>query len=126
MIELWNRIKEAIFPEPLYGLVSLDVESPRGTGQMITSKNPPVVFACTDSDEPGPRLTNCPSELHDWPLPSGYNDAIRVANRRLRTGWKNRQCECGLYGWVPGPDARIEDRVTLQGRMKDPSDYYSI
>jgi hypothetical protein len=46
---------------------------------------------------------DCPSTLHDWPLPSGYVEASEVADARLRARWANKKCpECGLYGWAPG------------------------
>lgn len=58
------------------------------------------VIVCVENDTPGPRITTCPSPLHDHPLPSGYLDASRVAARRLRQGWKNKRCSvCKLYGW---------------------------
>lgn len=64
-----------------------------------------VIFICGGDDTPGPRGTECPSPLHDHPLPSGYGDAAAEASRRLqpRAGWKNKLCrKCGLYGWEKG------------------------
>ena len=59
-------------------------------------------FICGGDESPGPRSTDCPSPLHDHPLPSGYVDASIVADRRLRRGWANIPCDlCGLYGRVP-------------------------
>lgn len=69
------------------------------------------VFLCGGDLAPGPRGTDCPSPLHDWPLPAGYVDAGEVAARRLRKRWGNRRCSvCGVFGWTPGDDARQEDR----------------
>lgn len=49
------------------------------------------------------RRSECPSTLHDWPLPNGYVDAGEVASARLRHRWSNKRCpECSLYGWIPG------------------------
>lgn len=62
-----------------------------------------AVYLCGGDESPGPRATECPNGLHDWPLPSGYVDAGMVAARRLRRRWANVQCpDCGLYGWRPG------------------------
>jgi hypothetical protein len=62
----------------------------------------PAIFIRGGDERPGPRATDCPDPLHDYPLPSGYVDASMVADRRLRQRWINRRCErCGLYGWVP-------------------------
>ena len=59
------------------------------------------IILCTEDDTPGTR-DECPNSLHDHPLPDGYNDAHRVAAKRLRQRWSNTRCpDCGLYGWVP-------------------------
>lgn len=61
-----------------------------------------IIFICGGDERPGPRGTECPSSLHDYPLPAGYVEAQEVAARRLRKHWKNIKCKaCGLYGWVP-------------------------
>lgn len=45
---------------------------------------------------------DCPSELHDYPLPLNYNAAHEEAGWRLRHRWSNRRCpRCRLYGWAP-------------------------
>jgi hypothetical protein len=60
-----------------------------------------VTFICGGDESPGPR-DDCPNSVHDYPLPSGYNDAHEVAGRRLRRRWVNPRCpDCGLYGWRP-------------------------
>jgi len=73
------------------------------------------VFICGGDVSPGPRDSDCPNALHDWPLPSGYVDAAQVAASRLSRRWSNRRCaRCGLYGWAPGrinPVTDIERRV---------------
>lgn len=62
-----------------------------------------TAFICGGDLRPGPRDTECPNALHDWPLPSGYVDASEVAAHRLSKGWSNRKCtQCGLHGWMPG------------------------
>lgn len=76
-------------------------------------------YICGGDLRPGPRGTDCPDTLHDWPLPTGYGDASDVAARRLRKRWGNRRCpDCGLYGWVPppdGPDTDGMDRGNADG-----------
>lgn len=60
------------------------------------------VFICIPDETPGPRETDCPSPLHDHPLPTGYIAASDVAGQRLYRRWRNIKCKlCGLYGWVP-------------------------
>lgn len=60
------------------------------------------IFLCGGDMRPGPRGTDCPSPLHDHPLPSGYVDAGTEAGRRLNKRWTNRKCgRCGTYGWAP-------------------------
>lgn len=67
---------------------------------------------CVANDEAGPRGTDCPSVLHNWPLPSGYTDAAENAARRLRTGWVNPRCgSCREYGWRPG---KIKDGADIE------------
>lgn len=59
-----------------------------------------AIYLCGGDTTPGPRGTDCPSRLHDHPLPSFYCDAADEAARRLRDRWSNRRCaKCGLYGW---------------------------
>lgn len=61
-----------------------------------------ATYVCGGDERPGARGTDCPSELHDHPLPAGYVDASIVAGRRLAEGWSNRKCpECDLHGWAP-------------------------
>lgn len=63
-----------------------------------------AALICGGDDRPGPRGTDCPSALHDHPLPAGYVDAHEAAARRLYRRWRSVKCSaCGLYGWVPGP-----------------------
>lgn len=60
------------------------------------------LILCFPDTKPGPRGTDCPSPLHDHPLPAGYIGAMDKAEWRLRNHWKNRKCKrCGLYGWTP-------------------------
>jgi hypothetical protein len=67
----------------------------------VSSRRP--TFICGGDVTPGPRDSECPNALHDWPLPTGYVDASMVAASRLSRGWGNRKCaRCGLYGWTPG------------------------
>lgn len=48
------------------------------------------------------RGTDCPSPLHDHPLPSGYVAASCEADERLEGGWDNRGCpDCHQFGWEP-------------------------
>lgn len=62
-----------------------------------------LTYLCGGDLRPGPRASECPDPLHDWPLPTGYGEANEVAHARLRRGWRNKRCSsCGLYGWVPG------------------------
>jgi hypothetical protein len=72
------------------------------------------------SSEPEPR-GECPNDLHDWPLPSGYVAADETAQRRLRNGWKNTRCpDCGLYGWREGRKRADGDvRVPAEVRSTD-------
>lgn len=61
------------------------------------------IFLCGGDTRPGPRETDCPNRLHDYPLPSGYVDASFEATRCLNNRWSNRRCPtCHLYGWEPG------------------------
>ena len=61
-----------------------------------------AVIICGGDATPGPRGTDCPSSLHDRPLPSGYVDAHQEAASRLARRWRSVRCRgCGLYGWVP-------------------------
>lgn len=61
-----------------------------------------AVYLCGGDERPGPRSTDCPNALHDWPLPSGYVDAAEEAARRLARGWNNSKCpQCRLHGWRP-------------------------
>ena len=62
-----------------------------------------AVYLCGMNTRPGPRDTDCPSPLHDHPLPTGYIEAADEAGSRLYRGWGNPKCQqCGLYGWTPG------------------------
>jgi hypothetical protein len=61
-----------------------------------------VIALCGGDYQPGPRDA-CPDPLHDYPLPSGYNDAAEAAGRRFRKGWSQTKCPtCHVYGWRPG------------------------
>lgn len=61
------------------------------------------IFLCGGDMRPGPRGTECPDRLHDFPLPSGYLEAADEAAARLRRGWGNTRCaRCMRYGWQPG------------------------
>jgi hypothetical protein len=62
-----------------------------------------AIYLCGGDMQPGPRDTDCPSPLHDHPLPVGYCDASEEAMSRLTRGWSNRRCpQCKTYGWEPG------------------------
>jgi hypothetical protein len=78
----------------------------------------PRVHLCLSDMRSGPR-DDCPNEVHDFPLPSGYGDASEAAERRLRKRWANVQCpDCGLYGWRPGrPDRRPVRRAGTGERI---------
>ncbi len=41
------------------------------------------VYLCGGDMRPGPRETDCPDPLHDFPLPAGYVDASEEAASRL-------------------------------------------
>jgi hypothetical protein len=61
-----------------------------------------ATYLCGGDETPGARGTDCPSVLHDHPLPDGYIDASEVASSRLYWRWANTRCgACGLYGWAP-------------------------
>jgi hypothetical protein len=71
-----------------------------------------AVYLCGGDLRPGPRASECPNELHDWPLPTGYADASDVAMSRLRRRWANPRCtECGRFGWRPSGDVNPETDV---------------
>jgi hypothetical protein len=62
-----------------------------------------AIYLCGGDLRPGPRGTECPDPLHDYPLPAGYVDASEEAASRLGRGWGNPRCgRCGLHGWTPG------------------------
>lgn len=64
-----------------------------------------VIYLCGGDLRPGKR-GDCPDDLHDFPLPSGYTDAAEEAASRLARGWVQRRCpQCRLYGWIPGRSA---------------------
>lgn len=71
----------------------------------------------------GPRGTDCPSPLHDHPLPSGYVAAANEADRRLHRRWRNPRCpHCGLYGWAP-PAADLARSVPSEtAQTEEPRD----
>jgi hypothetical protein len=72
-----------------------------------------AVYVCGGQEGTGPvREVACTSPLHDWPLPPGYVDASVEAGWRLRNGWGNRRCTCGLYGWEPGRTTEAHLRRT--------------
>jgi hypothetical protein len=67
-------------------------------------------YICGGDMRPGPRETDCPDALHDFPLPSGYVDASEEAMSRLSRGWSSKRCRrCGLYGWTPGRPRKGEE-----------------
>lgn len=77
--------------------------------------SPYRVYLCGGDMRPGPRGTDCPDPLHDFPLPSGYNEASEEANSRLNRGWNNTRCEqCGRYGWRPGEPRKGERLVRVR------------
>lgn len=70
---------------------------------------------------PGPRGTDCPSPLHDFPLPSGYVDAAEEAGSRLNRRWVNKRCpSCKLYGWEPGRSRTGEQIVRVRPAGETP------
>jgi hypothetical protein len=82
------------------------------------------IYVCGGDFTPGPRDSDCPSELHDYPLPAGYCDAFEEADSRISRGWSNRKCDqCGLHGWAPGrphsDPARNKDRVAYSPASPD-------
>jgi len=45
-----------------------------------------AIYLCGGDTSLGPRGTDCPSPLHDHPLPIGYCDAAAEAGSRLARG----------------------------------------
>lgn len=85
---------------------------------MPTSSRP--VFLCGGDMTPGPRETDCPSPLHDFPLPPGYCDAADEAGSRLNRGWTNKRCPtCKHYGWEPGRPRTGEQLVRVRPAGED-------
>jgi len=79
-----------------------------------------ATYICGEDTRPGPRNSDCPNALHDWPLPSGYIEAQDEARWRLRHQWSNKRCpECKLYGWMPGELHEGLVRVSLVRRSPD-------
>lgn len=67
-------------------------------------------YICGGDMRPGPRETDCPDPLHDFPLPSAYVDASEEAASRLSRGWGNPCCgRCGRHGWTPGRPRKGEE-----------------
>lgn len=81
-----------------------------------------AVYLCGGDFRPSKRA-ECPNQLHDWPLPSGYVGAAEVAERRIRNGWKNIRCEiCDRFGWREGRKlAEGDTRVPYQPSEPDPT-----
>lgn len=72
-------------------------------------------YICGGDMRPGPRETDCPDALHDFPLPTGYVDAAEGAFSRLSRGWGNPRCDrCGLHGWTPGRPRKDEEIVRVR------------
>jgi hypothetical protein len=72
-------------------------------------------FICGGDMRSGPRETDCPDPLHDFPLPSGYVDGSEEAASRLSRGWGSTRCRrCGLYGWTPGRPRKGEQLVRVR------------
>lgn len=72
---------------------------------MSTSWRKRTLRICGGDFRSGPRDA-CLNELHNYPLPSGYADAIEAAERRVRHRWGCARCtDCGLYGWTPADPA---------------------
>lgn len=72
-------------------------------------------FLCGGDMRPGPRETDCPDPLHDFPLPRGYVDAHEEAMSRLNRRWTSKRCGlCGLYGWLPGEPRKGEQVVRVR------------
>lgn len=77
-----------------------------------------AVYLCGGDMRPGPRETDCPDALHDFPLPSGYVDASAEADSRLSRGWGNPRCRCcGLYGWTLGRPRKGEQLVRVRPEL---------
>ena len=78
-----------------------------------------VVYVCGgQTGTGGARETSCSSTLHDWPLPSGYVDAVEEAHWRLRNGWANSRCfECATYGWRPGKVTSKHQAIVAEGAI---------
>lgn len=78
---------------------------------MAERKTVDRIYLCGGDTRPGPR-DECPNELHDWPLPSGYVDASEEAHRRMRKRWTQKRCpDCGIYGWPTPPSGYDAVRV---------------
>lgn len=79
------------------------------------------VYLCGGDMRPGPRETDCPDPLHDFPLPSGYSEASEEANSRLNRGWNNTRCDrCGRYGWSPGQPRKGEQLTRVRPSGEQP------
>ena len=47
------------------------------------------------------RDSECPNQVHNYPLPNSFLHAADMADERLDAGWDNIPCpDCGQYGWV--------------------------
>ena len=70
-----------------------------------------MIILCGGSSVLEPR-SECPSTLHDWPLPDGYVDAHEAAKSRLARQWKQAKCkDCKRYGWIPGRLGELDKEV---------------
>jgi hypothetical protein len=79
------------------------------------------IYLCGGDMRPGPRETDCPDLLHDFPLPSGYIEASEEAGSRLSRGWSNTRCgRCGRYGWAPGHPRKGEQLVRVRPSGEQP------
>lgn len=81
-----------------------------------------AVYLCGMDDRPGPRGTDCPSAVHDHPLPAGFLEASGMAEERLLAGWGNPACpDCGLHGWTRPPAAEGEQEASGPCIGNDPT-----
>lgn len=87
----------------------------------MAGKTMPAIYICGIDTKPGPR-SECPNELHSWPLPAGYASSFEVAEARLRARWGNLRCpDCGIYGWRPSakrPDSTNPVHVPFSSEVR--------
>lgn len=74
----------------------------------------PMVILCVADYSRLQERGDCPSALHDWPLPDDYNASHDVAWSRITQGWAQKWCpDCQSWGWK-------EPHKTMRGLAADP------